>query len=185
MTTNGYALFDTAIGRCGIAWNDRGVVGVQLPEPSEADTRERLARRSGGASEATPPAAVQRVVDGIVALLRGEMADLSTVTLDMDGVPSFDRRVYDVARTVPPGETITYGEIATRLGAPQEARAVGRALARNPFAIVVPCHRVLAAGGTLGGFSANGGVRTKRGLLSIEGAPVSNVLTLFEDEGAL
>ena len=182
MDANGYALFDTAIGRCGIAWNDRGVVGVHLPERSEAETHERLAHRSGEASETTPPAAVQRVVDGIVALLRGEMADLSAVTLDLDGVPLFDRRVYEEARSVPPGATITYGEIATRLGAPEEARAVGRALARNPFAIVVPCHRVLAAGGKFGGFSANGGVRTKRGLLSIEGAPVANALTLFEDE---
>jgi methylated-DNA-[protein]-cysteine S-methyltransferase len=182
MDANGYALFDTAIGRCGIAWSERGVIGVQLPDRSETDTRQRLARRSGDASEATPPPAVQRVVDGIVALLGGGTTDLSHVVLDMDGVPSFDQRVYEVARAVPPGATTTYGEIATRIGAPDEAREVGRALARNPFAIVVPCHRVLAAGGKFGGFSANGGVRTKRGLLSIEGAPVANVLTLFEDD---
>jgi methylated-DNA-[protein]-cysteine S-methyltransferase len=182
VNAHGYALFDTEIGRCGIAWSDRGVVAVQLPDQSEDGTRRRLTRRSREAPEATPPPAVQRAVDSIVALLDGGTTDLLHIELDMEDVPSFDRRVYEVARTVPPGETITYGEIAARLGAPGEARAVGSALARNPFAIVVPCHRVLAAGGNLGGFSATGGVRTKRGLLSIEGAPVANVLTLFDDD---
>jgi methylated-DNA-[protein]-cysteine S-methyltransferase len=182
MDANGYALFDTAIGRCGIAWSERGVVGVQLPDQSEEGTRQRLARRSRQAAEATPPPAVQRAVKEIVALLDGGTTDLSNIALDMDDVSAFDRRVYQVARTVPPGATITYGEIAKRLGAPDHAREVGRALARNPFAIVVPCHRVLAAGGELGGFSASGGVRTKRGLLTIERAPVTNALTLFEDE---
>jgi methylated-DNA-[protein]-cysteine S-methyltransferase len=182
MNASGFALFDTAIGRCGIAWGNRGVVGVQLPDRSEADTRRRITRRSREAPEATPPPAVQRAIDGIVSLLDGGTNDLSHVALDMEDVPSFDRQVYEVARTVPPGDTITYGEIATRLGVPTEARAVGSALARNPFAIVVPCHRVLAVGGNIGGFSARGGVRTKRGLLSIEGAPVMNVLTLFDDD---
>ena len=181
MTTHGFALFDTVIGRCGIAWGERGIVGVQLPEPREHETRRRLLRRCPGAHEAPPPPVVQRAIDAIVALLGGEASDLSAVALDMDRVPSFDRRVYDVARTIPPGATLSYGEIATRLGEPGAARAVGRALGQNPFAIVVPCHRVVAAGGKLGGFSANGGVTTKLRLVALEGAPVNGVLPLFED----
>jgi methylated-DNA-[protein]-cysteine S-methyltransferase len=174
------ALFDTAIGFCGIAWGERGVVGVQLPEASEARTRARMRRRFPDAREAAPPAAVQRAVEGIVALLDGEAPDLGGVVLDMEGVPAFDRRVFEVARTIPAGATLTYGEIAGRLGE-QDARAVGEALGRNPFPIVVPCHRVLAAGGKVGGFSAHGGIATKLRLLTIEGAQTSAAPGLFED----
>ena len=184
MTAHGFALFDTAIGRCGIAWGARGVVGVQLPEAREVETRARLLRRFPDAREAPPPPDVQRAIDGIVALLRGEASDLSAVALDMERVPPFDRRVYELARTIPPGATLSYGEIAARLGAPDAARAVGQALGRNPFALVVPCHRVLAAGGQLGGFSANGGVTTKLRLLAIEGAQPGRQLPLFDDNGA-
>jgi O-6-methylguanine DNA methyltransferase len=181
MMAEGFALFETAIGRCGIAWGGRGVRGVQLPEASEPETWARMRTRFPDAREAVPPAEVQAVVDGIVALLRGEASDLSVVALDMDGVPPFHRRVYEVARTIPPGATLSYGEIAARLGESESARAVGQALGRNPFAIVVPCHRVVAAGGKMGGFSANGGVTTKLRLLAIEGAQVNRVLPLFED----
>jgi methylated-DNA-[protein]-cysteine S-methyltransferase len=128
---------------------------------------------------------VRRAIDGIVALLRGEASDLSAVALDMNAVPAFHRRVYDAARGVAPGSTVTYGEIAARLGEPGAARAVGQALGRNPFAIIVPCHRVLAAGGKVGGFSANGGVATKLRLLSIEGAPAGGQMALFDGDGAL
>jgi methylated-DNA-[protein]-cysteine S-methyltransferase len=114
---------------------------------------------------------VQDVIDDIVALLAGEPRDLSGVVLDMTGVPEFHRRVYDVARRIPPGATSTYGAIATALGDRLLARDVGEALGNNPFPIVVPCHRVVAADGRLGGFSANGGVATKRKLLLIEKAP--------------
>jgi methylated-DNA-[protein]-cysteine S-methyltransferase len=168
MAGQGFALFDTAIGRCGIAWGSRGVLGVQLPEAREAATRARVLRRFPDASEATPPALIRRAIDGIVALLGGQAADLSAVALDMDSVSPFHRRVYEIARAIPPGATASYGELAARLGAPGAARAVGQALGRNPFAIVVPCHRVLAAGSKVGGFSANGGVATKLRLLSIE-----------------
>ena len=178
-----FAIFDTAIGRCGIAWSERGVSGVQLPEAREAETRARLGKRFPGVREAPPPPDVRRAVDGIVALLAGEPSDLSAVALDMEDVPLFHRRVYELARTIPPGATLSYGDIAARLGAPGSARAVGQALGRNPFAIVVPCHRVLAAGGKLGGFSANGGVRTKLRLLSIEGARTTDQLPLFEGDG--
>jgi methylated-DNA-[protein]-cysteine S-methyltransferase len=123
--------------------------------------------------ESPPPAAIRRAIVGIRALLAGDHADLSAVPLDFDGVPSFHRRVYEAARGIPPGATLTYGEVAARAGASGAARAVGQALGRNPFPLVVPCHRVLAAGGRLGGFSAPGGVSTKAHLLAIEGAPVN------------
>jgi methylated-DNA-[protein]-cysteine S-methyltransferase len=182
---DGFALFDTPIGRCGIAWGAGGVLGVQLPEDRETATRTRLQRRFPQLLETPPPARVQHAVESIVALLRGEPADLSRVTLDMAAVPAFHRRVYDAARAVPAGTTVSYGEIATRLGERGAARAVGQALGRNPFALIVPCHRVLAARGGMGGFSAAGGVATKQRLLSIEGAAATAQRELFDGDGQL
>jgi O-6-methylguanine DNA methyltransferase len=184
MRTQSFTLFDTAIGRCGIAWSGPEVAGVHLPERREIDTYARLRRRFPGAREALPPPEVQRAVDGIVALLSGEPSDLSRIALDMRRVPLFDRLVYEVARTIPPGETLSYGEVASRLGDRSLARDVGQALGRNPFAIIVPCHRVMAAGGKVGGFSANGGVATKLRLLAIEGAPANGILPLFGADSA-
>jgi len=175
-----FALFETAIGTCGIAWGGRGLVGVQLPEPSADETRARMERRHPGGSETSPPPDVQRAIDAIAAHLRGEEADLSIIDLDMNGVPEFHRRVYEIAREIPSGETLSYGEVATRLGEPSAAREVGQALGRNPFPIVVPCHRVLAAGGKTGGFSAPGGIATKLRLLAIEGARANGIPTLFD-----
>jgi methylated-DNA-[protein]-cysteine S-methyltransferase len=170
MTELGFAIFETAIGRCGIIWSSRGVVGVQLPEASERATRNRVLGRFATAREAAPPAEVQRAIADIVALIDGEPKDLRHVCIDDDDVPNLHRRVYDVARTIPPGGTLTYGEIAERLGDRTLARDVGEALSQNPWPIIVPCHRVLAAGGKVGGFSAHGGIDTKLRLLSIEGA---------------
>lgn len=184
MTAQGFTLFDTAIGRCGIAWGQRGIVSIQLPETRELATRARVLQRFPDAREETPPADVRCALDGIIALLRGEASDLSAVPIDMDRVPPFHRRVYEVARTIPPGATLSYGEIAARLGVPGLARAVGQALGRNPFAIIVPCHRVLAADGRIGGFSANGGIATKLQMLSIEGAQANGQLALFDGDGA-
>jgi methylated-DNA-[protein]-cysteine S-methyltransferase len=184
MKEHGFALFDTDIGPCGIVWGAHGITGVQLPEASEARTRARLVRRYPHAREAPPLADVRRVIDGIVALLRGEASDLSAAALDMDGVPEFDRRVYAVARDIAPGATLSYGEIAARLGERGLARDVGQALGRNPFPIIVPCHRVLAAGSKAGGFSANGGVTTKLRLLAIERARTSDAPTLFDGDRA-
>lgn len=164
-----FALFDTPVGPCGVAWAERGLMGVQLPEASEARTRRRMLRRFPGAREAVPPPEVRRALHAIRALLRGESRDLSGIALDMRGLPPFRRRVYTAARAIPPGATRSYGELAASLGAPGSARAVGRALGCNPFPIVVPCHRVLAAGGRAGGFSAAGGVATKLRLLALEG----------------
>jgi methylated-DNA-[protein]-cysteine S-methyltransferase len=170
MTELGFALFDTPIDCCGIVWNGRGIAGVQLPETDRRAVRNRILRRFPGACEAVPPADVQRVVDDIAALLNGEPRDLGYAKIDTAALPDFHRRVYDVARTIPAGATLSYGEIAERLGDRLLAREVGEALGQNPFPIIVPCHRVLAAGGKMGGFSARGGVRTKLRLLSIEGA---------------
>ena len=168
--TPNFALFDTVIGWCGVAWSEPGIVGVQLPEGGEQATRSRLRRRFPDAGEAVPPAPVQHVISQIVALLDGERPDLRQAVLDPAAVPDFNRRVYDVARSIPAGSTWTYGEVAERLGDPSLARDVAQALGQNPFPIIVPCHRVMAAGGKTGGFSAPGGVRTKLRLLSIERA---------------
>ena len=176
----GYALFETAIGRCGIVWSERGIGGVQFPEGSDQATRKRLLRRHPNTHEAAPPEAVRRTIADIVALLAGERRDLDDAVLDWAAVPDFNRRVYDVARAIPPGSTLSYGEVAERLGDRNLARDVAQALGQNPFPIVVPCHRVMAAGGKTGGFSAPGGVRTKLRLLSIERAQPSGP-TLFAE----
>ncbi len=166
----GFALFDTAIGQCSIVWNERGVVRTRLPEGGAHAARDRIARRYPAARETTPPEDIKRAIDDMVALLGGEPKDLNGVKIDTTGVPDFDRQVYDIARTIPAGKTMTYGEIAERLGDRARSREVGQALGQNPFPIIVPCHRVLAAGGKTGGFSAPGGVSTKMRMLTIEGA---------------
>jgi methylated-DNA-[protein]-cysteine S-methyltransferase len=185
MMATGFALFETAIGRCGVAWGKRGVAGVQLPEAGERETRARMLQRFPAAGEAAPPPNVKHVIDRIAALLRGEASDLSAIALDMDEVPAFHRRVYEAARDIPPGMTLSYGDIAARAGAPGAARAVGQALGRNPFPIIVPCHRVLAAGGKIGGFSTQGGTATKRRMLAIEGAQLNGAAPLIEENGGL
>lgn len=172
--TAGMALFDTSIGRCGIAWGERGLLGVQLPEVNDAATIARLRRKAIGALEASAPVDVSQACDAMIDLLNGNTVDLSFITLDMGNVPDFNRKVYEVARTIPAGKIMTYGDIAVRLGDKLLARAIGKALGENPFPIVIPCHRVLAANGKTGGFSANGGVTTKFRMLSIEGARLEN-----------
>ena len=180
MSANEFALFETAVGRCGIAWNARGIAGVQLPERRDSATRARLHRRYPDAREAMPPRHIQQTIDDIVVLLSGQTRDLSAVELDMAGVPPFHQKVYAVTRTIPAGATLSYGDIAAQLGDSGVAREVGEAMGRNPFPIIVPCHRVLAAGGRIGGFSAAGGITTKLRLLEIEGAQVGEAPTLFE-----
>ena len=181
----GMALFETSIGVCGIAWSERGIAGVQLPEANAIATRARLLRRFPGTEETLPAATAQRAIDGIVELLGGIPVDLRDIALDDANVPPFERRVYAVARGIGPGATLTYGEIAALVDEPAAARAVGQALGNNPFAIIVPCHRVLAAGGRIGGFSAGGGAATKRRILAIERARVGDAPDLFADEPAL
>ena len=176
-----FTLFDTAIGRCGLIWTDRGLAGVQLPEDDAAALLARIGRRWPGAEPAAPPAEVLAAIREITALLAGERRDLGGIALDLEGVPPFHGRVYQVARTILPGATLTYGDIAARLGDPGSARAVGQALGQNPWPLVVPCHRVLGAGGRMGGFSAVGGAELKRRLLLIEGAPLAAERSLFDE----
>jgi methylated-DNA-[protein]-cysteine S-methyltransferase len=180
MTDKHFTLFDTAIGICGIEWGPRGINGLQLPMGSDEKTRARIRQRHGDIVEAEPSAEVQGVIARIVELLAGKPDDLLDIALDLDGVPEFNRGVYDIARTIPPGKTMTYGDIAKKLGGVELSRDVGQALGRNPCPIVVPCHRVLAAGNKPGGFSARGGVDTKLKMLAIEGAPVNHTPSLFD-----
>ena len=164
--------FETAIGTCGIAWDDTGITGVHLP-------RERELRFAREADPQDVPPTVQAAVAAIIRLLAGEDEDLREVVLSETGVEPFARRVYAAARAVGPGRTTTYGAIARELGEPGAARAVGAALGANPYPIVVPCHRVLAADGSLHGFSAPGGIVTKRRMLEIENAPGFTQRALF------
>ena len=170
MSGRGYSIFDTMIGRCGIAWGHAGIVGVQLPEAREIETRRRLYHFHPEAREQRPPLNVEVAIEGIVALLRGQPGDLSDVALDMTGMPAFNQRVYQQAQTIPRGETRTYGEIAAALGASRAVHSVAQALARNPFVLIVPCHRVLETGSYADKMSPHGGSISKRRLLSIEGA---------------
>ena len=180
MTDQRFALFDTAIGVCGIEWGPRGINGLQLPMGSREKTIARISQRRSEIEEAEPTAAVKHAIDRIVELLAGKRDDLRDIALDLDGVPEFNRGVYDIARTIPPGQTMTYGDIAKKLGGVELSRDVGQALGRNPCPIVVPCHRVLAAGNKPGGFSARGGVETKLKMLAIEGAAVNYTPSLFD-----
>src|SRR5262245_42677722 len=151
-----FTLFDTVIGRCGIAWNERGILRVQFPGANDATTQKRLLSGIRAAEAATVPAIVRDSIAGVVALIAGEPTDLSAIPVDLEGVSEFHQRVYQVIRRVPPGSTVTYGEVAAQVGDPGAARAVGRALGENPVPIIIPCHRVVAAGGRIGGFSGSG-----------------------------
>lgn len=184
MSAHGFALFETAIGWCGVAWSAAGIAGLVLPESDPEKTRALLARRHPGARQGPPPPAVESALDAIRALLRGEPRSLDTIVLDLSDISPFYRRVYDAARSIRPGATLSYGDIAVRIGSPGSARAVGQALGKNPFPIVVPCHRVLGANGKTGGFSAYGGTATKLRLLSIEGARPAAQRSLFDGDAA-
>lgn len=165
-----YLIFDTAGGHCGIAWTDTGVVRFQLPGNDAATTRRLLLRHLPDAEAAAPPAMVAEAVTAVMRYFAGEEADFTGVPLDLDGQSDFFRSVYDAARRVHWGETTTYGTIARELGAgPEAAREVGQAMAKNPVALIIPCHRVLAAGGKIGGFSAPGGATSKLKMLELEG----------------
>src|SRR5258705_11724414 len=180
MAGRGYTIFDTAVGRCGSAWGESGHIGVQLPEVREIETGRRLFRLYPDPRELPPPRSVETAIEGIAALLPGEGADLSAVALDLGGIPAFNARVYAFTRTIPRGQTRTYGEVAASIRASGAVRSVAQAIARNPFVIIVPCHRVLEAGGYTDTISPNGGGCSKRRLLSIEGAGSPTSKTLFD-----
>lgn len=175
-----HTLFATAIGHCGIAWRGDTVIATTLPEASEALTSERISRRAKSAGETTPPARIAAAIADITSLIAGHRTDLTHIACDLGPDDDFNARVYRVTRTIPAGQTLTYGEVADRLGNKTWAQAVGHALGRNHLPIIVPCHRVLGAGGKLTGFSADGGVVTKLRLLEIEGAEVAAPTSLFD-----
>jgi methylated-DNA-[protein]-cysteine S-methyltransferase len=170
-TETHHHIFDTAIGPCGVAWTARGLVGVQLPEKDRAATEKRLAAKSKSAGAAAPPDWVAELAADIARYLAGERVDFSAVNVDLSGLAPFPRKIYESLRGIGYGRTTTYGELAKALGLEgwEGARDVGEAMGRNPVPVVIPCHRVLAAGGKLGGFSAHGGPATKARLLALEG----------------
>jgi methylated-DNA-[protein]-cysteine S-methyltransferase len=176
----GYTIFDTAIGRCGIVWSSTGVVAVQLPEAREIDTRRRIFAVHPEAREQRPSATAELAIEGITALLQGSDPDFSQVSLDAGGVPGFNRRVYEFACTVSRGETRTYHEVAKALGASGAVHSVAQAIAKNPYMLIVPCHRLLESGNYTDRLSAYGGVISKRRLLALEGAHPVASKTLFE-----
>jgi methylated-DNA-[protein]-cysteine S-methyltransferase len=164
-----YCLFETSIGPCGVAWSEDGLTRLQLPEADRTATEERIRATSASTSAVSPPPAIARVIAEIQQYLAGRRTDFSSAPLDLTDVSPFHRRVYEAARSVGWGQTASYGELARRAGSPAAARAVGQALSRNPIAIIVPCHRIVARGHQAGGFSAYGGITTKARLLALEG----------------
>ena len=180
MSGYGFTIFDSAVGRCGIAWGGLGIVGVQLPEARELETRRRMYRVYPEAREQRPPHNVEIAIEGIVALLRGGDADMVDVALDFTGIPYFNQRVYQIARAIPRGETRTYQDVANSLRMHGAIHSVAQAIGRNPFMIIVPCHRVLETGNYADKIAPNGGVISKRRLLTIEGAHPTVSKTLFE-----
>ena len=175
-----YHLFNTPLDVCAIAWTSAGICGMSLPEETAANTRARILRRHPGAQESAPTPDIDVAIRDIRRLLSGDAIDLSHLTLDESAAEEFDRAVYALTRAVPTGSTTTYGALARQLGNPMLAQRVGKALGRNPIPIVTPCHRVLGANGKLVGFSAPGGVGTKRKMLMIEKALAEDPLDLFE-----
>ena len=173
-TESGIVAFETPLGVCAVRWTEAGLASVRLPSPRTA----ALPRRDDGIAI---PDTVRAAIEGIVAVLAGASSDLAFVRLDERGIEPFRREVYAATRGIPPGTTATYGELARAIGRtdPEAARDVGAALARNPFPIIVPCHRVLGANGKLTGFSAPGGLETKRRMLELEGAPGFGQRVLF------
>ena len=175
-----YAIFDTGIGRCGIVWSEAGIVAVQLPEAREIDTRRRLFRLYPEAREVRPPMMVDIAMEGVATLLRGGDVDLSYVMLDVTGISVFNQCVYEWTRVIPRGETRTYSEIANLMRRAGAAYSVAEAIAKNPFMVIVPCHRVLEAGHYADKISPFGGTISKRHLLSLEGTHPIASKTLFD-----
>lgn len=175
-----FSFFPTPLGDCGIAWCSDTVVATHLPGKTSADTGGRLAARTG-ATKGEPPPAIQNAIASVTALLEGERTDLAFIACDFSRIDPFDAKVYAATRAIPAGETLTYGAVASQLGGKQLAQGVGKALGRNPFPIIVPCHRVIGANGRLTGFSANGGIETKLRMLAIEGTRIGGAPGLFGD----
>lgn len=168
-TVHHYLIFETAGGFCGIAWNSMGITRFQLPTRSAKATERILLRRVPGAEPGAPTLEVAEAVAAVKRYFEGEETDFSGFRLDLGEQDPFFERIYAAARRVAWGHTTSYGALANELGAgPEAARDVGRAMARNPVALIIPCHRVLAAGGKVGGFSAPGGSAAKIRMLELE-----------------
>lgn len=168
--THHYCIFKTAGGYCGIAWNAAGIIRFQLPTKTESSTEQLLLRRLSSGVSADPPAAVGATIESVKRYFAGETVDFSDVVVDLSNQDEFFREIYAAARRVGWGRTTTYGTLARELGrGPEAARDVGQAMAKNPVALIIPCHRVLAAGGKIGGFSAPGGSNSKVRMLELEG----------------
>jgi methylated-DNA-[protein]-cysteine S-methyltransferase len=169
-TARHYFIFETVHGTCGIAWSSAGVSRFQLPDRNAEASERNLLRRLPGAKPGTPPPQVADTVAAVKRYFAGEKVEFSDVQLDLDGQDEFFKQVYAAARRVGWGHTTTYGMLAKELGGGWEAaRDVGQAMAKNPVALIIPCHRVLAAGGKVGGFSAPGGSASKIKMLELEG----------------
>jgi len=166
-----HCVFDTTIGTCGVAWSEHGLVAVQLPARDRAATERRLSARAHSTGTSAPPPAIVALIADITRYLAGERVDFAAVPVDLSGLDPFRRKLYETMRALPWGTTTTYGALARTIGLAnwEGARDVGEAMGRNPVPIVIPCHRVLAAGNKLGGFSAPGGAATKAKLLALEG----------------
>ncbi|MFI6871393.1 methylated-DNA--[protein]-cysteine S-methyltransferase [Nocardia sp. NPDC050406] len=175
------ALFNTAIGQCAIAWSATGVLRFQLPEHDPEATLARITRpyRGTEVTPAEPTFDIGKAIARIQAHLSGDLDDLRWIPLDTTAIPDFHQAVYKITRAIDPGHTLTYGQIAHRVGAPNGSQAVGQAMGRNPIPLIIPCHRVLAADHALHGFSAPGGLTTKERLLEIERTPGFGEPTLF------
>jgi methylated-DNA-[protein]-cysteine S-methyltransferase len=170
MTADSYAVFETALGFCGIAWSADGVTRFQLPTKSADATERLLLRRMSGGKAAEPPSDIVGVIETVRRYFEGGEVDFSDLTLDLDGQDDLFRQIYAAARRLQWGHTTTYGALAKEIGAdPRLARDVGQAMAKNPIPLIIPCHRVLAAGGKVGGFSAPGGAASKVRMLELEG----------------
>ena len=182
MEPSGITIFETPIGPCGIAWRGAKVIGVEIGDTDEKETRYRLGERVGeqfSDAQADVPAFVTQAIEKVRALLDGGSPDFSQTPLAFESLPDLNRQVYEIILELKAGETTTYGAIARRLGDVSLSQAVGYALGKNPFPIIVPCHRVLGSNGKVGGFSAAGGTATKLKLLNIERAKISSELDLF------
>jgi methylated-DNA-[protein]-cysteine S-methyltransferase len=183
-----YSLFDTPLGWCGIAWSESlnadapyVVTLLQLPEATAAQTESRIARNSSAVMSSAPPLQIVNIHNRVCKHLQGDLQDFRDIPVDLSAAGPFVQRVCEAAREIPAGQTVTYADLATALGRPSLARAVGRALGRNPIPLIIPCHRVMAAHGKPGGFSAFGGRATKAKLLALEGAVVNLCLELTMD----
>ncbi|MEI8702412.1 methylated-DNA--[protein]-cysteine S-methyltransferase [Mesorhizobium sp. ISC15] len=170
--TAGHAVFETVIGFMGIAWSEAGLTRLCLPQRNRDAVERRLLHHAGSAASSAQPQWVAELIASIKAYAAGEDVDFSGVPVDLTGVDDFRLAIYDAARKLAFGETTTYGELAKRAGHAGLARETGGALGANPVPLVIPCHRILAAGGKIGGFSAPGGSTTKEKMLAMEGVRV-------------